>query len=372
MERSDRTSENRANRLLAAVLLTGLALVGAEVGVRLEEAIRYGVPLGSNRTAVDQLAVRDSLGRHPLAGARYRKWSINSVGARGPEPVDGRARVLVLGASETFGLYESPGKEFPRQLEDSLHAAGCVVDVLNAGFPGMGVPTIRQDYLRRLAALRPTLVLYYPTPTQYLNDAVPMPVAPSATPIIAGEAPALRVVARLRDGVKATVPGPILHRLRARDLARARAEWPRDSVWVEVPLDRADALMRDLEALADDVTASGARLVVATHANGFMADPPLSPDWLTAWERFYPRATGSTLLAFEDLINARMREWQATRPAVGLVDVAATARHWDGPRTFADFSHFTDAGAARMAGALVGAVRELAGCRAADDAKQRE
>src|SRR5580704_16764560 len=92
----------------------------------------------------------------------------------------GTLRVVTAGASETFGLYESPDREFPRQLEDTLRARLCgdPVEVLNAAIFGMSLPTLEQDLRLRVRPLDPDVVVLYPTPVQYLNDAMPM----SATP----------------------------------------------------------------------------------------------------------------------------------------------------------------------------------------------
>ena len=94
----------------------------------------------------------------------------------------GTVRVVTAGASEAFGVYESPDMEFPRQLEASLNvlvtAGQCSPDierfeVLNAAFRGMTLPTVEQDLALRVSRFEPDVVVYYPTPTQYLQVEVP-------------------------------------------------------------------------------------------------------------------------------------------------------------------------------------------------------
>jgi hypothetical protein len=84
------------------------------------------MPLASPYGSEVDLVTRDSLGAHGRPGAQYLKWSLNALGTRGPEvsplPGPGVLRVVATGASETFGQSEGPGREYPRQLEDSLRA----------------------------------------------------------------------------------------------------------------------------------------------------------------------------------------------------------------------------------------------------------
>src|SRR5665647_1479825 len=107
----------------------GLFLVFAasfELSLRIQDWVRYRMPILSNVTNEADLVMRDSAGAHGRPSVRYRKWSMDSLGFRGPEvpvrPEPGTVRIIVAGASESFGLYESPGKEYPRELEDTLNA----------------------------------------------------------------------------------------------------------------------------------------------------------------------------------------------------------------------------------------------------------
>ncbi len=120
---TDDPSENQASvgpvrRVAAGVLLLLLILVTAEVAVRVEEWFRWRTPIGSPLQVATDLAIRDATGIHPAPNTAFRKWRFNSVGTRGAEPVDGVPRLIVTGASESFGLYESPDREYPKQLAD--------------------------------------------------------------------------------------------------------------------------------------------------------------------------------------------------------------------------------------------------------------
>lgn len=366
---SDHPSENQATtrwplRVARAAALLVIVLLAAEGAVRVEEWVRWRTPLLSRVRAVTDLAIRDSRGVHPAPSSTFRKWKINSVGTRGAEPRDGRPRLIVTGASESFGLYESPGHEYPQQLADSLDAIACSADVLNAAFPGMSLPTVEQDLRLRLAELHPTAVLYYPTPPQYLDaDGIPY----AATPDSSGNRGAQKIplhsrfLDRAANQLKNMLP-PVADYLRAREITASREGHPEDWLFTTVPDDRLQAFEGDLRRLVGTIRSLGAAPILTTHANGFLGTPPKGDDVLRAWERFYPRAAGSTLVAFDAAASERIRR-VAADSGVALVDLEVGFRGLPAPVNFADFSHFTDAGAARMASLLVPTARRALGCQ---------
>ena len=356
-----------AARVPVPTVVFALAL---EIACRIEDRVRFGTPLLSRFTSQGDLMVRDSLGAHGRPASRFQKWVMNDLGMRGPQappqPAPGTLRVAVAGASETFGLYESPDREYARQLEDSLRQAltrgdGCPagaapprqVEVLNAALPGMSLPTVTQDLRLRVARLRPHVVVLYPTPPQYLDDQPPA-AARADSSARAGELPLQRALrpralTRLRTQAKQMLPVAVQSWLRGRDLQRARQNRPAGWRFTEVPAERLAQYDADLRAAVGAARAAGARPVIATHANRFVGAERVDRDQLLAWERFYPRATGAVILAFDSAASERAREI-ARDAAVAVADLERAVR--GGAELFADFSHFTDAGAARVAGQL--------------------
>lgn len=360
-----------------SAVLVGVCLAALEIACRVEDRIRFGTPLLSRFTSQGDLMVRDAQGAHGRPGGRFQKWVMNDLGMRGPpaaaRPPAGTLRVVVAGASETFGLYESPDREYPRQLEDSLRAvlagAGACggagprrVEVLNAALPGMSLPTVTQDLRLRVPALEPQVIVLYPTPPQYLEDRLPAAARPDSSPS-AGQLPwhrALqpRALVRLRTQGKQMLPSAAQSWLRQRDVERARSAHPATWRFSTVPSDRLAEYEAALRGAVGAARAAGARPVIATHANRFAGTARPDPDLLLAWERFYPRASGELIVAFDAAANERTRV-VARDSAVALVDLERTVS--GGPELFADFSHFTDAGAARVAGQLAHAVAATAG-----------
>ena len=147
-------------------------LVSAEVTSRIEDRLRLGTSLTAAPSDED-LVVRDQFGMRGRPNARFKKWRLNSSGFRSAEttlePEPDCERVMVLGASESFGLYESDGKEYPAQLSVMLNRHGCY-EVINAAVAGMTVRTIGSFWDNWASRFRPATVVIYPTPAFYLAD----------------------------------------------------------------------------------------------------------------------------------------------------------------------------------------------------------
>jgi hypothetical protein len=374
--------ENRASaptrhglsaRAIGAVLLAGIVVMAAEATVRIEDAIRWHTPLLSRLANPEDLKILDAVGAHPRPGASFRKWQINSLGARGPNPDPALAhdRVVFMGASETIGQYESPDHEYVRQLSDTLRQRGCRADLLNAGFWGMSLPTVEQDFRLRIAAWRPRVAVYYPTPAQYLAEDTPHAVRPDSSGRVQAAGPwwHLRIVDRARDALKVMLPGMVQSALRSRDLSTQRAHYPADWVFRSVPPSRLEGFDHDLRVLVGSVHARRVQLVLATHANAFTGSPPGGSDRLNSWEYSYPRSTGPTIVTFDSLAAIRIRRIAADS-SVPLVDVWQGFHQIGSDSMFADFSHFTDAGSAHMAELLAPAVERALGCQVEEKAQR--
>lgn len=342
----------------SAALLT--AAFSLELTVRIDDWAQFGVPLSAPAIGIEELAIRDSLGFHARPGTVFRQFRINALGFRGPElqPRDTSSYLIVTaGASETFGLYESQGKEWPRQFADSLAGCAVPVQVANAAFAGMSLPTVRQDFERRVSRFSPDMVVYYPTPMQYLYD-----LPPTAAPPTGDVAPPLpvfrsRALPRFQDAAKRGMPQPALDLFRRLEMSRARsASGSRPSN--EVEPERLSIFERDLRRLVGVYRAAGAVPVLVVHANRFADTTSVeSRRLLAAWERFYPRYTGVAIVRFDRLAAERTLQ-VASDSGVLAVDPRAALLATKG--AFNDFSHFNDAGSAVVGGMAARAVSAVA------------
>ncbi len=360
-------------RTAGAVVGTLLViLVVMELTCRVEDWVMYRTPLMSRASSLADLVVRDSDGMHGRPNVAFQRWTMNSLGMRGPDASvavpPNTIRVITAGASETFGQRESANREYPRQLEDSLRAealrGNCGTpapqfEVLNAAFAGMSMPTIEQDIRTRLSRLHPDVVVIYPSPVQYVDDDPPV-AAPRDTSHNLASTPngwmRPRVYARLRDQFKLLLPQRIQTMIRAGGLAAEVRSHPDSWRFQHVPRERLVQYEADLRTLIGSVRGIGAVPVIATHANIFMGQPVPDKDLLVTWQKFYPRATGPVLIAFDSLArDVTLRVGLDS----GVVTVDAARQLATAPRdAFVDFVHFSDDGAARLATLLTGGVVE--------------
>jgi hypothetical protein len=328
-----------------------VVLAAFELTVRVDDWAQHGVPLAAPAVSMGDLMVRDSLGLHARAGWRFRQFQINAAGFRGPE-VDlhdsTTIRVVTAGASETFGLYEPQNREWPRQLEGLLRSeCHAPVNVLNAAFAGMSLPTVRQDYELRLRRLAPRMVVYYPTPMQYLEGAdLPKAAAPSreAAPVSAWRA---RASPRLRDALKRALPEPVLDVVRQFDTKR-RLKAIGATAKIRAERARLDAFDRDLRALVGAYRFGGSEPVLVIHRHRFRDTTSVEARrLLRAWERFYPRYTAGALLEFDEQAAERMLRLKEDSSVLVVDPLPSLAPLGDA--AFADFSHFTEKGSEAMA-----------------------
>lgn len=346
------------------VLWAILFLATLEVGARVDDRLRWGAPF-TGRYSHGILVTRDSVTIRGRPNARYEKWAMNSHGFRGPElrsaqSSPGLTRVVVLGASETFGLFESEGHEYPAQMQRMLDSiAPGRFEVVNAALAGMGLSAM-VPYLRTvLAPLHPDIVVVYPTPTFFLDNAAP-PDTFVLRPLTAQDtATGRRFEPRIRDKVrvvvKRIVPTQIFIAYRQWGLDRARRALGEDQIWSEVPEDRMELFARHLARVTAEIEAIGATPILLTHANRFLyREVPLDLDdnqhLLAVISNYWPRASESVAIGVDSAANRRVRAVASARGA-HLLEVERRippdAVH------FADYSHFTDAGAERVARVVV-------------------
>jgi hypothetical protein len=338
------TTSRAIRAALRGLVYATIALATLELCARVDDHLSYGAPF-MGQYEFDNLHRYGVGGVYGVPGERFEKWRMNNLGFRGrdvpPRKAPEHFRVLVLGASESFGIVESPEMEYPAQLERVLAGRlGRPVEVLNGAFPGMSLPRVLEFCASHLATLDADVVLYYPSPASYLGDRAPATMA-----VVRGPAPKrpLPRIARRTEGVaKALLPEATQDWLRT--ITGKRRSVGESWGFSDVPADRVRIFAGHLEELIDCVQGSGARLVLSTHANRFAQ--PLSPSeerYLEGWRRFYPRARDSVLIEMDARANAAIRDL-GMRRGVPVADLASAVA--PDPRNFHDSVHFTDRGSA--------------------------
>lgn len=328
-----------------------LAVVTLELAARIDDSVKEGAPLLKPYT-INTLFRPSPFGREGVPGAHFSKWQMNSLGYRGPELRDGRSNIVTFGASETFGLYESLNHEYPRALEARLdQALPQAYNVVNIAIPGIRIGRI--GYLERsLEQTQARHVVVYPSPANYIGTAVPF-CRQTSTPVASsmGVADMFRLSGKLDQLAKKLISPQLLSPVRSLMIRWAnRKETP----VARVPDETLSALREDLHCVVRAVQRRHASPVLVTHATYF-GDKVATEDaaMLLAWRRFYPELLEEGFLDLEKRANDVIRA-VAAEHQVPLVDAAAAIPR--GPAHFADFVHFTDKGAASMAGLLAEAI----------------
>lgn len=347
-----------------AVVATMGFLIALEIATRLDQAFRFEAPVFGAYTYDSALMERDQWGLHGRPNGRFEKWTLNSLGLRGPEvtplPEIGRIRVVALGASETFGLYESVNREWPRALETELLRSGYDIEVLNGAVAGMSAGAQLVQLRHRLLPLEPDIVVWVShyamfagrTPDQILSPASPTPVNEPQT-VNGVWMP--RSLHRLRDALIARVPASwrlLIEDTRTKvGLARLRAsmgaDFGRMSAVSDAERESFEVFVRRAALAARE---SNAKLVVVlppwrldrrsvdSHSLSF---PYVSASWIDDAMQTFP-STARVLRKELSLCVVDIRGLFDTRESDFMVDAV----------------HFNDAGANEVALAIARSLRE--------------
>jgi hypothetical protein len=143
-----------------------------EVCARLDDWLRYDAPL-LQKYSSERLRGRDTGGKYSynLPRASFEKWRHNSLGFRSPEfdleKRQGITRIVCVGSSESYGLYESAGKEWPAQLQTLVPPSRC--QVVNASVVGLSLNSFRSYLEKHVFPLHPDIVVLVVNPIFYVT-----------------------------------------------------------------------------------------------------------------------------------------------------------------------------------------------------------
>ena len=278
------------------------------------------------------------------ASGRTIRWAIG-----------GLKTITLFGASETFGIHESVGHEYPMQLQKILtNQYSKPRNLLNIAIPGMRHG--RVGYVERALRQVPSdLLVIYPSPANYIGVNQPycdlpiLPVLPDQ-----GVARYLRMADKTEQLVKRLLP-PQVRSLTEGILVQIAEN--KISVMNKVPESSIAAFKRDLECAVEVAQRNQVKVLLVTHATYFGNAYQVGDDqMLTSWRHFYPSLAKPGFLDLEQRANYAVRE-VAQKYATELVDAAVLMPR--GPDYFSDFVHFNDRGAHRFAEILAQRINQL-------------
>jgi hypothetical protein len=350
-------------RKIFVCLLWGMVFIATlEFCARLDDLINWNAPF-FGQYSHEILWQTTAWGHGGRPNAKFEKWEINSHGFRsgeiGQDNSSYEIRVLVMGASETFGLYESSGHAFPELLDEDLNRDfPGYYNVINTGFPGMSLPRML-DFFRAIAdRIKPDVVIVYPSPQFYLDSSPPSETI--TKPTISQKDTTAKFTFRLKRKISMVLKKILPHSLQT-FIRRLKIEYTRRrlsiDVWQSPPLKHLEAFRWHLEHLIEEIRSNECKVILATHANRFGVRLNGDDDFfIYSWIAHYPSATPACMLETEKLANNIIKN-VSKKYGIPLVDLAAALS--DEATYFADFSHFTDKGSALVAKLLAETVVEL-------------
>lgn len=145
-------------------------LITIEFSARIDDKIKYGAPFFSEYSA-KLLRNKDSEGINcNIPNSHFEKWKINNLGFRGPNisvmKPKGVIRIVCMGTSETFGLYESPDMEWPSQLSKMLEKYN-YFEVINTSVVGLPLKKYRRYIEKYVLKLEPDIIILFVNPFEY-------------------------------------------------------------------------------------------------------------------------------------------------------------------------------------------------------------
>jgi hypothetical protein len=166
---------NKIKMLVNYLAIYGFSVVificTLELCARIDDAVKYGAPFFGTYTN-ERLRNRDDDGLpFNIPNSRYEKWKNNSYGFRGPDfPINkphGTFRIVCLGTSETYGMFESPDNEWPAQLQKIK--VGSKYQVINASVVGLSLAQIDSYIFKYVKPLKPDMIILVINPISYVT-----------------------------------------------------------------------------------------------------------------------------------------------------------------------------------------------------------
>jgi hypothetical protein len=144
-------------------------IITLEICARVDDTIKYNAPFWGDYS--DDLLRSGDIDGDPynVPNAGYEKWQNNRLGFRGPDisPIKppGTIRIVCMGSSESYGLHESPNKEWPAQLQAILGHSR--YQVINASVAGITLFRFNSYLRKHVFSLKPDIIIFTINPLFY-------------------------------------------------------------------------------------------------------------------------------------------------------------------------------------------------------------
>ncbi|HBG07880.1 MAG: hypothetical protein A2075_18915 [Geobacteraceae bacterium GWC2_58_44] len=346
-------------RILACILIFMATL---EICARIDDTIVYEAPLFGRYDASSLRILEGDIPRN-IPNSRFEKWRNNNLGFRGADfelrkPI-GKTRVVCLGASETYGLYESSGKEWPAQMQELV--PGNAFQVINASVVGLNLTKYDQYVRKHVLPLKPDVLVVSVNPFFYAvtqeraaksNTSKAKHVTKKDDILSTDQ---IRVLPKLKQVVKQaaarTFPDALKRyqlvkmqeEIKHLETTRLKGKKPRDSV----PEIYVEHFRAELEKFIEFAESHGVKVILLTYPS-LISWRNLNqyPEIFLDSRRFSIEYSLTGMIDIQDRFNAIIRS-SALSHRIGIVDMSAIV-----PKStefFGDNVHYTDRGARTIA-----------------------
>jgi hypothetical protein len=337
-----------------------LICIGAEFGARWDDFVRTGVPIGTSPLLERDLQITQDgqiLGK-PFGV--YMATQLNSLGFRGPElqvPKGRTRRVLLVGASETFGSPSRIDDQYAQYLQTELP----LCEIVNTSVIGQNAASLLSQWNSSLKQLNPDTVVIYSSPYFYTRASYDkQPVNQTAkveTPIVDA-----RFQSRFADKFKSSIsiPQPIQRWRQLAVLREVTKKLPNALQLDAIPLESDDAYLSDLEALVSAISPHVNQVLLITHpiSAHSQARPNVDSnldldDHLLNFQIRRPQFTQAAIAEFSYRIRKRVvaEKWPVNVSVVDLAGEIGGHKEF-----FRDLVHLNELGARKVARCLASAM----------------
>lgn len=361
------TPIQKAKILLRFSLAILVFSVSMEVCARVDDKIKYQAPLLGEYNP-DRLRGKDKNGiRHNIPNSRFEKWEINEYGFRGAafaiEKPAGVKRIVCMGTSESFGLYESPGKEWPAQLMEMLSDKG-KYQVINASVVGLPLRLFAPYLEKYVMRFQPDIVILYVNPYFYTREKltdnetsaekVPKPQVRIEAKANLREKLSMtpRIVGKMKLAVKDALPETLLKRYQLWSMSKEVRAIEAEELKNKEPVDRVpekvlESFREDLNRLVCFLRNQNIRVVLSSY--------PVLISYENLDEHkevFLDNRRFTVTLSLKGLIEAPRQfnsQVEAVARELGVTFVDNARQVQKNMESFGDNVHYTDIGAEEVA-----------------------
>ena len=339
-------------RALKFIVVILLMVVCAEITARLDDYMRFQIPVDDESSLEEALKIRDHGITTGRPNGRYQRWKLNEYGFRS-SAIDFhnsiKPRVMILGASESFGMYESPGNSYFELLEKK-HSRE--YDFINASIIGMPASAIQPYWDHWLSQFKPNVVIILANPLFYLSDLppkVPEKVLEPGEELTQRSWTKIKIRSRFLERLKnhLSMPEYLATCIQAAKIKKKIESHPADWLYQNAPEDRLALYKNHVTAVANRVADSGAKVVLLTQPLRVQY-PFRDEDYsdLLAARDVWPRASNRSIWEFSEACRNFVVDMGSTD---GIETIDLWKRMTGHKKYFADLVHFSDEGSVVVA-----------------------